>query len=124
MAYAEYNLENSPHLRAAYELDVALQEFSECLYSGGLRVLGCTDTIASEEDLRRVLHALEERVLKPFSFQEWFRLEPEPLIEAWQRDICAAGQQQQQQQQQQPHNITTAQQRRDILYQMVRETRV
>ncbi|KAL8426778.1 hypothetical protein Efla_003372 [Eimeria flavescens] len=86
---AGYNMENAPHLRAAYSLDCALQAFSLSLSGGSLQQrFGCGPHINNEEDLRRVMHALDEVVLKPFHFEAWFRFEAGPLLAEWRQEIC------------------------------------
>ncbi|KAL8274373.1 hypothetical protein Esti_001695 [Eimeria stiedai] len=86
---AGYNLENAPHLRGAFALDCALQAFSLSLAEGGLQQrFGCGAHINNEEDLRRVMHALEEVVLKPFHFESWFKFDVGPLLAGWRQEIC------------------------------------
>ena len=85
-----YTLENSAHLRAAVELDIALREFSLRLHRKELcSNFGCTDSINNDEDLQRVMHALRETTLKPFHFFEWFVIEPDSLFLAWERQLCS-----------------------------------
>ncbi|KAL8448053.1 hypothetical protein Emed_004052 [Eimeria media] len=94
---AGYNLENAPHLRGAFALDSALQAFSLSLAEGNLQQrFGCGAHINNEEDLRRVMHALEEVVLKPFHFEAWFKFDVGPVLASWRQEICKpnAGKQQ------------------------------
>ncbi|KAL8433951.1 hypothetical protein ACSSS7_003474 [Eimeria intestinalis] len=94
---AGYNLDNAPHLRGAFALDCALQAFSMSLAEGKLQQrFGCGAHINNEEDLRRVMHALEEVVLKPFHFEAWFKFDVGPLIVGWRQEICKPNQGKQQ----------------------------
>ncbi|OEH78398.1 glycogen debranching [Cyclospora cayetanensis] len=113
---AGYNLENSPHLHAAFELDCALQSFSASLARGELRSqFGCSGIIDTEEDLRRVLHALNEKVIKPFHFESWFTMDVLPLLDRWRQDLCSAVSSTAKQ----PHDFTTPEERKERVFQMV-----
>ncbi|XP_026190855.1 glycogen debranching enzyme [Cyclospora cayetanensis] len=72
-AFRRYNLENSPHLHAAFELDCALQSFSASLARGELRSqFGCSGIIDTEEDLRRALRETGIRRGRPVEFAAGF----------------------------------------------------
>ena len=110
-----YNTDNSPHLRAAFALDRALQSFSLSLANGELEQrFGCSPHIGNEEDLRRVMHAVNEVVLKPFHFESWFIMEINHLMEQWRQQICST-----ERKQSPHHHLTTADERKELVYQMV-----
>jgi glycogen debranching enzyme len=67
-----YNLDNSPYLRVAYELDKALDEFSKNLASR--RVTGYTSgsQIKTEQDLTMIMRILKAEVLPRLRLNEFF----------------------------------------------------
>ncbi|OII76834.1 glycogen debranching protein [Cryptosporidium andersoni] len=76
-----YNLENSPHLTAAVDLDNRLQEFSKNILEGMyMNKYGISENINSSNDVDRVIHALNEEVLRKFNINEYFTLDIEGII--------------------------------------------
>ncbi|KAJ1998827.1 bifunctional 4-alpha-glucanotransferase/amylo-alpha-1,6-glucosidase, partial [Coemansia thaxteri] len=74
---AGFNLENSPHLRSAYELDDALVQFSRNLPDYGLNRM-----VHSVEDVDRLLTAVNEHVIRPLRLWEFYVVDVEAAIEA------------------------------------------
>jgi glycogen debranching enzyme len=67
-----YNLDNSPYLRVAYELDKGLEEFSKNL--ANRRVTGYTSgsQIKTEQDLTMIMRILKAEVLPRLRLNEFF----------------------------------------------------
>ena len=63
-----YNLENSPHLKAAFELDQAILDFSAQLESE----YGLDTLISSEDELKRVLNIFRQDHLPKYRLWEFF----------------------------------------------------
>ncbi|KAJ2687046.1 bifunctional 4-alpha-glucanotransferase/amylo-alpha-1,6-glucosidase [Coemansia spiralis] len=74
---AGFNLENSPHLRGAYELDAALVKFSRDLSDYGLDRM-----VHTPEDVDRLLKAVDEHVVQPLRLWEFYVIDVEPTVEA------------------------------------------
>lgn len=71
-----YNLDNSPHLTAAVELDHRLQEFSRNLYHGRyLTSYGIDKNITCTQHVDSVISALKTEVILPFNIREFFTLD-------------------------------------------------
>jgi len=70
---AGYNLHNSPHLTAAYQLDTALLEFSS-----NLRHLGYPTLINSVDDLLKIMEGIKTHVLGGLRLWEFYILDPIP----------------------------------------------
>ncbi|KAJ2690096.1 bifunctional 4-alpha-glucanotransferase/amylo-alpha-1,6-glucosidase [Coemansia sp. RSA 1285] len=79
---AGFNLENSPHLRSAYELDEALSVFSARLsdYNIG-RMVG------SAEDVERLMRGVDDHVIKPLRLWEFYAIDVDEALrqvgDAW-----------------------------------------
>ncbi|KAJ1607173.1 glycogen debranching enzyme Gdb1p [Cryptosporidium canis] len=73
---AGYNLDNSPHLAAAVELDNKLQEFSRNLYHGKyVSSYGIDRNINSIQQVDSVISALRTEVINPFNIREFLTLD-------------------------------------------------
>ena len=67
---AAYNLHNSPHLIAAYQLDTALLDFSS-----NLRHLGFPTTLNSVDDLLKIMEGIKTHVLGGLRLWEFYILD-------------------------------------------------
>lgn len=67
---AGYNMVNSPHLESAVELDLALLKFSNELAQHGLP----TD-IQSEEDLKKIVQVLQDKIIPQLKLWEYYVLD-------------------------------------------------
>jgi glycogen debranching enzyme len=74
---AAYNLHNSPHLIAPYELDSALLDFSR-----NLRHFGYPTIINDNGDLLRVMEGIKTHVLGSLRLWEFFVIEVNPTVSA------------------------------------------
>ncbi|KAJ2162872.1 bifunctional 4-alpha-glucanotransferase/amylo-alpha-1,6-glucosidase [Coemansia sp. RSA 552] len=79
---AGFNLENSPHLRSAYELDAALSQFSHYLSD-----LGLNRMVSSVDDVDRLMDGLAEHVIQPLRLWEFYTIDVEAALkevgDAW-----------------------------------------
>ncbi|KAJ1663511.1 bifunctional 4-alpha-glucanotransferase/amylo-alpha-1,6-glucosidase [Coemansia sp. RSA 1813] len=79
---AGFNLENSPHLRSAYELDKALSDFSSNLIDYGLDRM-----VNSVEDVERLMQGMDEYVINPLRLWEFYAIDVEAAVnevsDAW-----------------------------------------
>ncbi|KAJ1823103.1 bifunctional 4-alpha-glucanotransferase/amylo-alpha-1,6-glucosidase [Coemansia sp. RSA 2599] len=74
---AGFNLENSPHLRSAYELDAALVRFSRELANYGFdRMVG------SVEDVDRLLDGVDQFVIQPLRLWEFYVIDVDAAVDA------------------------------------------
>ena len=71
---AGYNLHNSPHLIAAYQLDTALLDFSS-----NLRHLGYPTAINTMDDLLKIMEGVKTHVLGSLRLWEFYILDVAPL---------------------------------------------
>ena len=69
-----YNLHNSPHLIAAYQLDTALLDFSS-----NLRHLGYPTAINTMDDLLKIMEGIKTHVLSSLRLWEFYIVEVAPL---------------------------------------------
>ena len=69
-----YNLHNSPHLIAAYQLDTALLDFSS-----NLRNLGYPTAINTMDDLLKIMEGIKTHVLGGLRLWEFYIVEVAPL---------------------------------------------
>jgi glycogen debranching enzyme len=87
---AGYNLKTAPHLRAPYELDTNLLEYSASLASRGLPT-----HLANEGDLQRIVDDMENNVIKKMKFWEFYICDVEKdakaATEAWKQHNFDAG---------------------------------
>jgi glycogen debranching enzyme len=87
---AGYNLKTAPHLRAPYELDTNLLEYSASLASRGLPT-----HLANEGDLQRIIDDMENNVIKKMKFWEFYICDVEKdakaATEAWKQHNFDAG---------------------------------
>ncbi|KAJ1899393.1 bifunctional 4-alpha-glucanotransferase/amylo-alpha-1,6-glucosidase [Kickxella alabastrina] len=74
---AGFNLENSPHLRSAYELDAALVKFSHDLPDYGLDRM-----VNSIEDVDRLLDAVDRHIIQPLKLWEFYVIDVDAAIVA------------------------------------------
>ncbi|KAJ2879592.1 bifunctional 4-alpha-glucanotransferase/amylo-alpha-1,6-glucosidase, partial [Coemansia asiatica] len=74
---AGFNLENSPHLRSAFELDDALIQFSRELTNYGFDRM-----INSVEDVDRLLEGVEQFVIQPLQLWEFYVIDVDAAIKA------------------------------------------
>jgi glycogen debranching enzyme len=74
---AGYNLYNSPHLIAAYQLDSALLDFSH-----DLRHLGYPTSIYTIDDLLKIMEGIKTHVLGGLRLWEFYIIEPVPTVSA------------------------------------------
>ncbi|KAJ2808305.1 bifunctional 4-alpha-glucanotransferase/amylo-alpha-1,6-glucosidase [Coemansia guatemalensis] len=74
---AGFNLENSPHLRSAYELDAQLAQFSRNLSDYGLDRM-----VHSVADVDRLMDAVTEHVVQPIRLWEFYTIDVEAAIES------------------------------------------
>ena len=77
---AGYNLINTPHLRPAYALDVALAAFSDEIVEGKWAHKGLKPDITSEEDVGAICHHLRESVLPGAKLWEYFCVDVEAVV--------------------------------------------
>eukprot|EP00761_Pharyngomonas_kirbyi_P011085 gb/GECH01011109.1/.p1 GENE.gb/GECH01011109.1/~~gb/GECH01011109.1/.p1 ORF type:complete len:1732 (+),score=240.69 gb/GECH01011109.1/:1-5196(+) len=80
---AGYTTKNTPHLKAAFELDEALYRFSVDLAAGRYRDEGVTGTIESEEMLQRVMHLLRTQVIPNARLFEYYIIDVDATIHAF-----------------------------------------
>ncbi|KAJ2787369.1 bifunctional 4-alpha-glucanotransferase/amylo-alpha-1,6-glucosidase [Coemansia interrupta] len=83
---AGFNLENSPHLRSAYELDAALVRFSKELSD-----LGFERMVKTVADVDRLLEGVEQHVFQPLRLWEFYAIDVDAAIEAVSQAWDAAG---------------------------------
>ncbi|KAJ2867181.1 bifunctional 4-alpha-glucanotransferase/amylo-alpha-1,6-glucosidase, partial [Coemansia erecta] len=85
---AGFNLENSPHLRIAYELDEALSAFSSNLGDYGLDRM-----VDSVEDVERLMQAMDKHVIEPLRLWEFYAVDIEAAVDevsdAWDNAVDA-----------------------------------
>ncbi|PIA16729.1 putative glycogen debranching enzyme Gdb1 [Coemansia reversa NRRL 1564] len=74
---AGFNLENSPHLRSAYELDEQLAQFSRNLSDYGLDRM-----VHSVVDVDRLMDGVSEHVVQPMRLWEFYTIDVEAAIES------------------------------------------
>jgi len=68
---ATYNLQNTPQLTSAYELDNALLQFSRRLSKGEIADYPKTK-VENEEDLNKLMTIIENKVVLPLNLHEYF----------------------------------------------------
>jgi glycogen debranching enzyme len=72
---AGYNLDNSPHLIAAYQLDSALLDFSN-----DLRHLGYPTTVNTVDDILKIMEGIKTHVLGGLRLWEFYIVEPQVTV--------------------------------------------
>ena len=77
---AGYNLVNSPHLRPAYVLDVALFNFSREIADGKWVNMGITPEITQEGDVYNITNQLLNNVLPKERLWEYFCVDVEAIV--------------------------------------------
>ncbi|KAH8738676.1 Gdb1p [Cryptosporidium ryanae] len=76
-----YNIDNSPHLRAAVELDLRLQEFSRDVVNGKYASkYGVDRNITTTSHVDLLIQCLRSEVLIPFNMREYFKLDKSEII--------------------------------------------
>lgn len=80
---AGYNLVNSPHLRPAYSLDVALAQFSCEFAEGKWKADGLQPEVQSEKDLHQIRSVLLEKVLPPVRLWEYFCVDIKAVMKVY-----------------------------------------
>ena len=78
---AGYNLMNSPHLRPAYALDVALAQFSLEIAEGKWQGVGIHPEVQSEEAVHAISTQLLNTVLPQLRLWEYFCVDVEAVVE-------------------------------------------
>ncbi|KAJ2720775.1 bifunctional 4-alpha-glucanotransferase/amylo-alpha-1,6-glucosidase [Coemansia sp. Benny D115] len=78
---AGFNLENSPHLRSAYELDAALVQFSQ-----DLPRFGFDRMVQTSEQVDRLMDGVNEHVIQPLRLWEFYVVDVDAAIEAVSRE--------------------------------------
>jgi len=71
-----YNLQNTPQLNSAYVLDSAIQQFSRKIAKGEVPEYA-KKSVDNEDDLKQIMHLLEEKVIKPLNLHEYFLIDIE-----------------------------------------------
>lgn len=66
-----YNLQNTPQLTSAYELDNALFQFSQRIVKGEIQEYKKT-TIENQDDLNLIMDLIEKKVIPPLNLHEYF----------------------------------------------------
>ena len=84
---AGYNLINSPHLRPAYALDVALAQFSHEVSEGKWQNAGISPYISSENDIRIIQSRLQDTVLPKARLWEYFGLDKQAIVEKFRHSV-------------------------------------
>lgn len=77
---AGYNLVNSPHLRPAYALDVALYNFSREIADGKWLNTGISPEITHEGDIHNITSQLLNNVLSKERLWEYFCVDVEAIV--------------------------------------------
>ncbi|KAH7647596.1 Gdb1p glycogen debranching enzyme [Cryptosporidium bovis] len=76
-----YYIENSPHLKAAVELDLRLQEFSKDIVNGKYaNKYGVSRNITTINHVDSLIKCLKDEVLIPFNMREYFELNKNEII--------------------------------------------
>ena len=78
---AAYNIQDCPHLTAAYILDKAVNEFS-CNYVHKRNMQDCPAApyINNDQDLKAVLNALQSRVIPRLDLHDFFMFDIQAII--------------------------------------------
>jgi glycogen debranching enzyme len=84
---AGYNLVNSPHLRPAYALDVALAQFSQEIAEGKWQNAGISPYISSENDVRIIQTRLLDSVLPKARLWEYFSLDKQAIVDKFRHSV-------------------------------------
>ncbi|KAI9506252.1 glycogen debranching enzyme [Coemansia spiralis] len=83
---AGFNLENSPHLRSAYELDSALIEFSRNLTDYGFDRM-----VSTVEHVEGLMRGIDEYVIQPLRLWEFYVIDVEAALrqvgDAWDNKV-------------------------------------
>lgn len=74
-----YTVDNTPHLAAALELDLALQQFSARIARNEFERV--SRIVQDEQSLKSLLHLLQTHVLEPFHLHEWFEIPIDAVLE-------------------------------------------
>ena len=78
---AAYNLKNSPYMRAAYELDKALAEFTEALSKRKVSNYPFGNRIENEEALSKIMQILRVEVIPKLKLHEYFQMDTQKVFE-------------------------------------------
>ncbi|CAK5018372.1 unnamed protein product [Meloidogyne enterolobii] len=82
-----YNLSNSPHLRPAYILDRALQQFSREISQGKWEMKGIPPLINSEIHLNSIYSVLKEEIIPKLKLEEFFQIDREETLKCFENKI-------------------------------------
>jgi glycogen debranching enzyme len=72
---ATYNLSNSPYLRAAYELDEALHNFTVAVIKKEIQGLRNRNRIENQKDLTTIMNILKVEWLPRYKFHQYFQMD-------------------------------------------------
>ena len=84
---AGYNLVNSPHLRPAYALDIALADFSQEIANGEWEKFGIRPEICSEMDVQNICTRLRDTVLPRASLWQYYCVDVEAVVEEFRSTV-------------------------------------
>ena len=84
---AGYNLLNSPHLRPAYALDVALATFSQEVSEGKWDNAGISPFVSSENDVRVIHSRLRDTVFPKARLWEYFCVDITAIVEKFRHSV-------------------------------------
>ena len=84
---AGYSLVNSPHLRPAYALDVALAQFSQEVSEGKWENTGVRAEVQSEGDVHTICCRLLDTVLPRAHLWEYFSVDVEAIVEEFRSTV-------------------------------------
>lgn len=84
---AGYNLVNSPHLRPAYALDLALANFSREIAEGEWEKFGIRPEIRSEGDVRNICTRLRETVFPRAELWQHYCVDVEAVVEEFRSTV-------------------------------------
>ncbi|KAL7074694.1 hypothetical protein ACQ4LE_006062 [Meloidogyne hapla] len=82
-----YNIFNTPHLRPAYILDRALQQFSKEISQGKWEIHGIPSLINSEIHLNSVFNVLKEEIFPKLKLEEFYQINRELILKNFEKEI-------------------------------------
>ncbi|CAK5035876.1 unnamed protein product [Meloidogyne enterolobii] len=82
-----YNLSNSPHLRPAYILDRALQQFSREISQGKWENRGIPALINSEIHLNSIYSILKDEIIPKLKLEEFYQIDREEALKCFETKI-------------------------------------
>lgn len=84
-----YNLQNSPHLKPAFLLDSAIQNFSQEICDGKWTKRGIPPVITEEAQLDAIRWALYNTILPPLQLHEFYVVDTDVIVEKFRRLVKA-----------------------------------